>query len=75
MTKQQTVVAGPFDKQDAEDTARALGIQYSVYGVERKDSEGYGTDEYDYFVERDDSIMPDKLFGYDVNVLLAKQYR
>lgn len=68
-------VAGPFSKQAAEDTARALGNQYSVYGIERKDAEGYGIDEYDYFIERDDSIMPDRIFGYDVNVLLAKQYR
>lgn len=68
-------VAGPFSKQAAEDTARTLGNQYSVYGVERKDAEGYGIDEYDYFIERDDSIMPDRIFGYDVNVLLAKQYR
>ena len=68
-------VAGPFDKQSAEDTARALGNQYSVYSVERKDAEGYGTDVYDYYVERDDSIMPDRLFGYDVGVLMAKQYR
>lgn len=67
-------IAGPFSKQDAEDTARALGNQYSTYGVERKDAEGYGTDSYDYYVERDDSIIPDRIFGYDVNVLMAKQY-
>lgn len=68
-------VAGPFDKQAAEDTARALGNQYSVYGVERKDDEGYGTDIYDYFVERDDSLIPDKLFGYDAKQFIARQYK
>lgn len=68
-------IAGPFSKQAADDTARYLGCQYSVYSIERKDDEGYGIDEYDYFVERDDSIIPDRIFGYDVGVLIAKQYR
>ena len=68
-------VAGPFDKQAAEDTARALGNQFSVYGVERKDAEGYGINEYDYYVERDDSIIPDRIFGYDAKQFMARQYK
>lgn len=69
-------IAGPFSKQDAEDTARALGSKnHSVYGIEQKDADGYGTDVYDYYVERDNSIIPDKIFGYDVDRLLTKQYK
>lgn len=68
-------VAGPFTKQAAEETARSLGRQFSVYGVERKDADGYGTGESDYFVEQDDSITPDRIFGYATAELLAKQYR
>lgn len=68
-------IAGPFSKQGAEDTARALGNQYSTYSIERKDDEGYGTDIHDYFVERDDSIIPDRIFGYDAKQFMARQYK
>lgn len=68
-------VAGPFTKEQAEQTAKALGNQFSVYGVYRKDAEGYTTDECDYFVEQDTSIVSDRLFGYDTTQFLAKQYK
>ena len=69
-------IAGPFNRQDAEDTAHALGNKnHSVYGIERKDADGYGTDVYDYYVERDNSITPNKIFGYNIDQLIAKQYK
>ena len=74
MTEVNTV-AGPFDRESAYETAQSLGNQYSVYGVERKDAEGYGTNVYDYFVEQDCSIVPDTIFGYASNEFLRKQYK
>ena len=68
-------IGGPWTKAQADDTASALGRQYSVYGKERTDAEGFGTGEYDYFVEMDDSIQPDRIFGYKPEDLLAKQRR
>lgn len=69
------IVTAALTKSEAQDTARQLGSQYSAYGVNRKDSEGYTTDEEDWFVEFDDSIMPNKIFGYPIAELMAKQYR
>ena len=68
-------ISKAMTKQEAMYTARQLGPQYSAYGVSRKDSDGYTTDEDDWFVEFDDSIMPDRIFGYPINELLAKQYK
>ena len=68
-------ITNAMTKQEAEDTAKQLGPQYSAYGVSRKDSNGYTTDEDDWFVEFDDSIMPDRIFGYPIHELLAKQYK
>ena len=70
-----TTIGGPWTKAQADDTARTLGKNCSVYGIERKDAEGYGTGEFDYFVERDDSILPGKIFGYDEREFMARQYR
>lgn len=71
------LVAGPFkDRAEAERTAAYLGDKnHSVYGVHLKDKDGYVSEECDYFVERDDAIVPERLFGYDAQELLAKQYR
>lgn len=68
-------ISKAMTKQEAMNTARDLGQQYSAYGVSRKDSDGYTTDEDDWFIEFDDSIMPNKIFGYPINELLAKQYK
>ena len=68
-------IAGPFDRKSAEDTAKAIGLNCSAYGIERTDNEGYGTGEYDWFVEQDDSIPSGKLFGYDADAFMAKQFR
>lgn len=59
-------VAGPFGEQAARDTAKALGDRnHSVYSMAVKDAEGYDTDERQWFVERDESVVPDRILGYD----------
>lgn len=69
-------IAGPFKTaQEARDTASFIGRNCTAYSVERKDAEGYGTNEYDHWVEQDDSIPTGKLFGYDTAAFMAKQYR
>lgn len=69
-------IAGPFKTQsEAQATAKAIGANCSAYGVERKDSEGYGTGVYDYWVEQDDSLLSGKLFGYATAELMARQYK
>lgn len=68
-------ITNAMTKQQAMDTAKQLGPQYSAYGVSRKDRDGYTTEEEDWFVEYDDSIMPDRIFGYPIAELMAKQYR
>jgi len=69
-------VAGPFKtRKEAEETAKALGVQFSAFGIYRKDADGYTLDECDWYVEKDESIMPDKLFGYDVAQFMSKQYK
>ena len=70
-----TTIAGPFTKEQAEETAKALGIDCSAYGREIKDSEGYGTDVFEWFVERNDSIPSGKIFGYEAKQFLARQYK
>ena len=69
-------VVGPLSSETAaKDTAYALGNQYSVYSRTLKDSEGYDTEERQWFVEQDTSITPSKLFGYDVKQFMARQYK
>jgi hypothetical protein len=72
-----TTVAGPFKtRQEAIDTAKFLGNQSSVFGKYKTDAEGYTSDEYaEWFVECDDSIQPDRIFGYDAAEFMARQYR
>lgn len=61
-------------KQEAEQTAEALGrSNHSVYGVYRKDDEGYTLDVCDYFVERDLNAMPDRIFGMTWEEIKRKQ--
>ena len=69
-------IAGPFKtRKEAEDTAKAIGTNCSAYGVERKDADGYGTGIDDWYVEQDGSIFSGKLFGYDANEFIGKQYK
>lgn len=69
-------IAGPFNRKDAEETCDALGRKnHSVYGIEHKDSEGYGLDVFDYFVERHIDIIPDTIFGYEQKSFIARQYK
>ena len=70
-------VVGPLKtRKEAEQTARDLGAErHSVYSVERKDAEGYGTDVYDYYVERDNSIASKEIFGMTFEQIQAKQHK
>ena len=68
-------ISKAMTRQEAMETAKQLGPQYSAYAVSRKDSDGYTTDEDDWFVEFDDSITPSRIFGYPIAELMAKQYR
>ena len=71
-----TIVVGPLKtRSEADDTARTLGNQYSVYAVYKKDADGYTTDEQEFFVERDDTIASDRIFGYDAAEFLRRQYK
>ena len=69
-------VVGPLKSEaEAQDTASSLGNQYSAYSRTLKDSEGYDTEERQWFVEQDTSITPSKLFGSDVKQFMARQYK
>jgi hypothetical protein len=59
-------VAGPFTREAAEDTAKALGNQFSAYGVTVEDAEGYydeAASDNNWFVEKDGSIIASRIFG------------
>jgi len=69
-------IAGPFNnRQDAEDTAKQIGKNCSVFGKHKTDQEGFCLDECDWYIEQDDSIPSGKLFGYDMDYFMAKQYK
>jgi len=70
-------VVGPLNSEaDAHATAACLGsAQHSVFSREVTDADGYGTGEHQWFVERDDSIVPDRIFGYAWADIQAKQQR
>jgi hypothetical protein len=68
-------VTKAMSKQEAIETAKQLGNQYSAYGVNKVDANGYETGESDWFVEMDDTMQPDKIFGYDATEFLARQYK
>lgn len=70
-------VVGPLKtRKEAEDTAQYLGSkQHSVYSRAIKDNEGYDTDESEYYVEKDDSILPETFFGYTWNQIQKKQHK
>lgn len=69
-------IAGPFlARIEAEDTAKAIGANCSVFSVEMKDSEGYGTGEHAFYVEQNNTLPSEKIFGYDQVEFMAKQYK
>jgi hypothetical protein len=69
-------IAGPYtSKEIAEDTARAIGLNCSVYGIHKTDSEGYTLDDCDWYVEQDSSKNSGKIFGYDANEFMRRQYK
>ena len=69
-------IAGPFNtRQIAEETAKAIGLNCSVYGIHKTDSDGYTLDECNWFVEQDDTVFSGKLFGYDANEFMRRQYK
>ncbi len=69
-------IAGPFQcRKQAEETANAIGANCSVFGTHKTDSEGFCTEECDWYVEQDDSIFSGTLFGYEASQFMAKQYK
>jgi hypothetical protein len=63
---------------EARETARQLGPQYSAYGMNVNDTDGCLDEiatEQNWYVEFDDSILPDRIFGYPMAKLVAKQYK
>ncbi len=69
-------IAGPFKtRQEAEETAKALGFDCSAFGVAHTDADGYTLDTCDWFVERDDTLSSGKLFGYDAVAFMRRQYK
>ena len=75
-------IAGPFyDRKTAEDTANAIDAnQCSVFYRCKRTEHPDGTVEYDedcieFFVERDDTISPAKIFGYNAADFLKRQYK
>lgn len=72
-----TTVVGPLATEaEAQATADYLGREaHSVYSRAIKDADGFDTDERQWFVERDDSPMPARLFGMTWGQIQAKQQR
>lgn len=69
-------VAGPMTEQIARDVAASLGSSnHSVYSTEKKDAEGYGTGEHEWFVERDNRAPVTKVLGYAWQEIAAMQQR
>jgi len=71
-----TTVVGPLKTQsEAIETANALGhVNHSVYSRSVKDSDGFDTDERQWFVERDNNAIG-KIMGYDWQHITAMQQR
>lgn len=69
-------IAGPFESRAiAEETAKAIGLNCSVYGQHKTDAEGYCLDQCDWYVEQDSAKFSGKLFGYDANEFMRRQYK
>ena len=69
-------IAGPWSKERAQDTAKKLGAQYTAYGVQVNDCDGYVDDKataLSWFVEHDSSITPSRIFGMSWEEIQAKQ--
>ncbi|MDD2742032.1 MAG: hypothetical protein PHV02_07155 [Rhodocyclaceae bacterium] len=69
-------VVGPLTTEaEARSTAEVLGLEnHSVYSRYLNDSDGYVSEQQEWYVERDDAI-PGKIFGYEWREIQAKQAR
>ena len=69
-------IAGPWSKAEAQETAKELGRQYTAFGELVNDADGYADDaasDLNWFIERDDSILPERIFGLTWEEIVAKQ--
>lgn len=71
----KTIIGPLSTRKEAEESAKAIGANCSVFGVHRTDSDGYTVDDCDWFVEQDDSISSGKLFGHDEKEFMLRQYK
>ena len=72
----QITVAGPFQEQEARNTAKALGeSNHSVYSRALLDADGFETDVRVWFVERDTEAPAERIFGYSWAEIQARQQR
>lgn len=71
------IVVGPLETNEAaQETARALGkANHSVFSRAIKDANGFDTEEREWFVERDTSVLPQYIMGYSWGELNAKQMK
>ena len=77
MSSKTITVVGPLKSEsEAKETAKSLGAEnHSVYSRSVKDAEGYDTNERQWFVERDESVIPKTIFGYKAQEFMSRQYR
>ena len=71
-----TTIVGPLKTEwQASDTASNLGDDCSVYSRSIVDAEGYDTGERAWYVERNDEIPSNRIFGFDAAKFMRRQYR
>ena len=70
-----TIVGPLSNEKDARDTASSLDENCSVYSRYIKDSEGYDTENRQWFVERDETLPSGKIFGYNAQDFMKRQYK
>jgi hypothetical protein len=69
-------IAGPMSESSANETAQYLGIKnHSVYSRAVRDAEGFDTEAREWFVERDNDIVPDRILGYEWSDIQSMQQR
>jgi len=76
MINKKLQISVAMNRESAIETATALGPQFSAYGINVNDAEGYLDEEAtdnNWYVERDDSIVSDRFFGLTFDEILAKQ--
>lgn len=69
-----TVIGPLATEQEARDTCSVLGDKnHSVYSRAIHDSDGFETDNREWYVERDLDIVPNILFGMSWDEIRGKQ--